>query len=347
MSHHSCCNRQQVRRGLWSPEEDEKLINYISTYGHGCWSSVPRLAGLKRCGKSCRLRWINYLRPDLKRGNFSLEEASLIIQLHRILGNRWSQIAKHLPGRTDNEVKNFWNSSIKKKLLSGAVSDQLATIPDISMANQWSQIAKHLPGRTDNEVKNFWNSSIKKKLLSGAVSDQLATSPDISMANQFHSGLTVNPNFIISSQKEYFQLPNPISVLQTSNNGDLNSPGMTPTMLQYGSPSDPIMSLSYQSLHTQVDSKFITSTASGDHGDPLVMPEMPKLLEMLDLDMDEYTGLLSSSSSSSSGATHEVGHPSTASLPNLPSGSYPYLPTNQMEYIVGMNPNLTSSNWIP
>ncbi|GLT69552.1 hypothetical protein SLA2020_416950 [Shorea laevis] len=117
MGHH-CCSKQKVKRGLWSPEEDEKLIKHITTYGHGSWSSVPKLAGLERCGKSCRLRWINYLRPDLKRGSFSAQEERLIIDVHRILGNKWAQIAKHLPGRTDNEVKNFWNSCVKKKLIA-------------------------------------------------------------------------------------------------------------------------------------------------------------------------------------------------------------------------------------
>ncbi|URE37152.1 Myb-like DNA-binding domain containing protein [Musa troglodytarum] len=106
----------KLRKGLWSPEEDEKLMNYMLRNGQGCWSDVARNAGLLRCGKSCRLRWINYLRPDLKRGAFSLQEEELIIHLHSILGNRWSQIAARLPGRTDNEIKNFWNSTIKKRL---------------------------------------------------------------------------------------------------------------------------------------------------------------------------------------------------------------------------------------
>ncbi|BBH06415.1 myb domain protein 50 [Prunus dulcis] len=116
MGRHSCCYKQKLRKGLWSPEEDDKLLNYITKHGHGCWSSVPKLAGLQRCGKSCRLRWINYLRPDLKRGPFSQQEENLIIELHAVLGNRWSQIAAQLPGRTDNEIKNLWNSCIKKKL---------------------------------------------------------------------------------------------------------------------------------------------------------------------------------------------------------------------------------------
>ncbi|KAJ6416498.1 hypothetical protein OIU84_002371 [Salix udensis] len=76
-----------------------------------------RMLGLQRCGKSCRLRWTNYLRPDIKRGRFSFEEEETIIQLHGILGNKWSAIAARLPGRTDNEIKNYWNTHIRKKLL--------------------------------------------------------------------------------------------------------------------------------------------------------------------------------------------------------------------------------------
>ncbi|GER26859.1 myb domain protein 103 [Striga asiatica] len=127
MGHHSCCNQQKVKRGLWSPEEDEKLIRYISTHGYGCWSEVPEKAGLQRCGKSCRLRWINYLRPDIRRGRFTPEEEKLIINLHGAVGNRWAHIASHLPGRTDNEIKNYWNSWIKKKIRKSSSTCSLTT----------------------------------------------------------------------------------------------------------------------------------------------------------------------------------------------------------------------------
>lgn len=82
-------NNVKLRKGLWSPEEDDKLMNYMLSNGQGCWSDVARNAGLQRCGKSCRLRWINYLRPDLKRGAFSPQEEDLIIHLHSVLGNRY------------------------------------------------------------------------------------------------------------------------------------------------------------------------------------------------------------------------------------------------------------------
>ncbi|KAH7841350.1 hypothetical protein Vadar_028660 [Vaccinium darrowii] len=111
-----CCEHMGQKKGPWTPEEDQILISYIRKYGHDNWRALPKQAGLLRCGKSCRLRWTNYLRPDIKRGNFSREEEENIIKLHQILGNRWSAIATRLPGRTDNEIKNFWHTHLKKKL---------------------------------------------------------------------------------------------------------------------------------------------------------------------------------------------------------------------------------------
>ncbi|ONK71747.1 uncharacterized protein A4U43_C04F11950 [Asparagus officinalis] len=111
-----CCAKVGLNKGSWTPEEDMRLITYIHKYGHGNWRALPRLAGLLRCGKSCRLRWINYLRPDIKRGNFTEEEEDTIIKLHGVLGNKWSKIASCLPGRTDNEIKNVWNTHLKKRL---------------------------------------------------------------------------------------------------------------------------------------------------------------------------------------------------------------------------------------
>ncbi|KAK8691857.1 hypothetical protein V6N13_075352 [Hibiscus sabdariffa] len=124
MGRSPCCEKAHTNKGAWTKEEDQRLIHYIRIHGEGCWRSLPKAAGLLRCGKSCRLRWINYLRPDLKRGNFTEEEDELIIKLHSLLGNKWSLIAARLPGRTDNEIKNYWNTHIKRKLLSRGIDPQ-------------------------------------------------------------------------------------------------------------------------------------------------------------------------------------------------------------------------------
>ncbi|KAJ9140475.1 hypothetical protein P3X46_031121 [Hevea brasiliensis] len=109
------CNTDGLKKGAWTADEDQKLIAYIQEHGEGGWRTLPQKAGLQRCGKSCRLRWANYLRPDIKRGEFSTEEEQKIIQLHASLGNRWSAIARNLPKRTDNEIKNYWNTHLKKR----------------------------------------------------------------------------------------------------------------------------------------------------------------------------------------------------------------------------------------
>ncbi|CAJ2670612.1 unnamed protein product [Trifolium pratense] len=100
----------------WTEEEDHLLKKCIQQYGEGKWHRVPLLAGLNRCRKSCRLRWLNYLRPNIKRGNFADEEVEMIVKLHKLLGNRWSLIAGRLPGRTANDVKNYWNCHLSKKV---------------------------------------------------------------------------------------------------------------------------------------------------------------------------------------------------------------------------------------
>lgn len=110
-----------LNRGPWTPEEDDLLVKYIQKHGEGGWRTLPKKAGLLRCGKSCRLRWMNYLRPDVKRGQILPDEEDLILRLHRLLGNRWSLIAGRMPGRTDNEIKNYWNTHLSKKLISEGI----------------------------------------------------------------------------------------------------------------------------------------------------------------------------------------------------------------------------------
>ncbi|KAI5428750.1 transcription factor MYB17 [Lathyrus oleraceus] len=170
-----CCDKKGLKKGPWTAEEDEILANYINKNGgHGSWRSLPKITGLLRCGKSCRLRWTNYLRPDIKRGPFTPEEEKLVIQLHAILGNRWAAIASQLPGRTDNEIKNFWNTHLKKRLKSMGIDPKThepvasstsypnhkshASILTRHMA-QWESARLEAEARLSTESSHFNNSN--------------------------------------------------------------------------------------------------------------------------------------------------------------------------------------------
>ncbi|KAL8147430.1 transcription factor MYB60-like [Apium graveolens] len=123
-----CCDKIGIKKGPWTPEEDIILVSYVQDHGPGNWRSVPTNTGLMRCSKSCRLRWTNYLRPGIKRGSFTPHEEGMIVHLQSLLGNKWAAIASYLPQRTDNDIKNYWNTHLKKKVIkklqnSGSSSD--------------------------------------------------------------------------------------------------------------------------------------------------------------------------------------------------------------------------------
>ncbi|KAG6712987.1 hypothetical protein I3842_05G128100 [Carya illinoinensis] len=163
------CEKKGLKKGPWTPEEDQKLLAYIEAHGHGSWRALPAKAGLQRCGKSCRLRWTNYLRPDIKRGNF-----------HALLGNRWSAIATQLPKRTDNEIKNYWNTHLKKRLTKmgidpmthkpktdalGSGSGDSKDAANLSHMAQWENARLEAEARLVRESKLLVSNPIQQQVM--------------------------------------------------------------------------------------------------------------------------------------------------------------------------------------
>ncbi|OVA07982.1 SANT/Myb domain [Macleaya cordata] len=189
-----CCDKNGLKKGPWTPEEDQKLIDYIQKHGHGSWRTLPKNAGLQRCGKSCRLRWTNYLRPDIKRGRFSFEEEETIIQLHSVLGNKWSAIAARLPGRTDNEIKNYWNTHIRKRLLRMGI-DPVTHSPRLDLLDISSILSSSLYNSSQFNVSRLLGIQ------------PLVNQPDLlRLATTLLSSQRENPDFLIPALQDQTQL---------------------------------------------------------------------------------------------------------------------------------------------
>ncbi|KAL8545935.1 hypothetical protein ACS0TY_005885 [Phlomoides rotata] len=162
-----CCDKVGVKKGPWTPEEDIMLVSYVQEHGPGNWRAVPTNTGLKRCSKSCRLRWTNYLRPGIKRGTFTENEEKMIIQLQALLGNKWAAIASYLPERTDNDIKNYWNTHLHKKL------KRLET--------------KHAPNSSHSISRGQWEKRLQTDINTAkqALQDALSVEEKSTLSHQF------------------------------------------------------------------------------------------------------------------------------------------------------------------
>ncbi|KAK4278446.1 hypothetical protein QN277_016291 [Acacia crassicarpa] len=198
-----------LKKGPWTAAEDAVLVEYVTKHGEGNWNAVQRNTGLARCGKSCRLRWANHLRPNLKKGAFSSEEEKLILELHAQYGNKWARMASLLPGRTDNEIKNYWNTRVKRRQRQGLplYSDEpdrsnVATPPPNNASHQFEFLHHHhyqhaLPSPSPQPQYSPLSSPLQPK---PAISDPMIplSSPSSSVTSS-HSFIFSRPAPLLSN----------------------------------------------------------------------------------------------------------------------------------------------------
>ncbi|KAI7755419.1 hypothetical protein M8C21_027726, partial [Ambrosia artemisiifolia] len=134
----------ELVKGPWSKEEDEVIIRLVEQYGAKKWSTIAQhLPG--RIGKQCRERWHNHLNPNINKEAWSQEEEIALIHAHQIYGNKWAELTKFLPGRSDNAIKNHWNSSVKKKLDTYIASGLVAAAQPQCVLSQMNQSTSSTP----------------------------------------------------------------------------------------------------------------------------------------------------------------------------------------------------------
>lgn len=190
-------NGSEIRRGPWTPEEDNLLIQYVTCHGEGSWNSLAKCAGLKRTGKSCRLRWLNYLKPDVKRGNLTPHEQLLILELHSELGNRWSKIAQHLPGRTDNEIKNYWRTRVQKQARQLNVDSNSKKFVEAIRKFWKPRLLEKMKQESSDQTASPCSSSIS------SFETQVFTAPSPVLNQALHHSLHPKPNNLVNINSEH------------------------------------------------------------------------------------------------------------------------------------------------